>query len=116
MSRQAIDLPALEKVRAAIRTMAANPPGRSALGIPMALVRELYAEIREAKLVGHTWPAIRDAIQKNCGIRIAVSTINRNFGLIDEEWSKKTGVPPLPKRGNNPNRCLGKKKKKVAAA
>ena len=48
-------------------------------------------------------------------MKMAVSTLNRNFYIIDEKWAKETGVPMLPKTGNNPWGGKGKKKKAVAA-
>ena len=48
------------------------------------------------------------------GVKMAVSTLNRNFYIFDEKWAKETGVPMLPKTGNNPWGGKGKKKKEAA--
>ena len=89
----------IDKARMMLKTLAANPPtGGVSLGLPMRICRDLYAEIF-----------------KGTGVKMAVSTLNRNFYIIDEKWAKETGVPMLPKTGNNPWGGKGKKKKAVAA-
>ena len=106
----------IDKARMLLKNLAANPPETGvSLGLPMRICRDLYAEIREAKARGHTWPAIREAIFKGTGVKMAVSTLNRNFYIIDEKWAKETGVPMLPKTGNNPWGGKGKKRKEAAA-
>jgi len=106
----------IDKARMMLKNLAANPPtGGVSRGLPMRICRDLYAEIREARAAGHTWPAIRETIHKATGVRMGVSTLNRNFYSIDREWAKETGVPMLPKTGNNPWGGNGKKKKAVAA-
>ena len=96
------EIEGIDKARAALLTLAANPPKVVAIGVPMRICTDLYAEIREARCTGHTWPTIRDAIHKATGVRMAESTLIRNFYILEESWSKKTGIPPLPKTGNNP--------------
>ena len=106
----------IDKARMLLKTLAANPPKTGvSIGLPMRIVRDLYAEIREARSAGHTWPAIREAVHKGTGVRMAVSTLNRNFYIIDKKWAEETGVPMLPKTGNNPWGSAGRKKKKEAA-
>ena len=106
----------IDKARMLLKTLAANPPvGAVSIGLPMRICRDLYAEIREARTAGHTWPAIRETIHKATGVKMAVSTLNRNFYIFDEKWAKETGVPMLPKTGNNPWGGKGKKRKAVAA-
>lgn len=106
----------IDKARMLLKTLAANPPvGAVSIGLPMRICHDLYAEIREARSAGHTWPVIRETIHKATGVKMAVSTLNRNFYIIDEKWAKETGVPMLPKTGNNPWGGKGKKKKEAAA-
>ena len=49
-----LDIKGVESARSGLMRMAANPTGRPRSGMCPALIRELYVEIREARIAGRT--------------------------------------------------------------
>lgn len=105
-----LDIPGVESARSGLMRLAANPAGRPRSGMCPALVRELYAEIREARIAGRQWRDIVDLLKKECGVQFTTGAVSRCFRIVDKEWEQRTGVPALPCTGNNPRGCKGKLK------
>ena len=96
MKMPKVDVPGLEKARALLAQMTANPKSNTRLGVVRALIEELYPEIRSARLAGHTFDEIREMLVETCGIQFTSGTLARNFGTVDREWESRTGVKALP--------------------
>lgn len=105
-----LDIKGVESARSGLMSMAANPTGRPRSGMCPAIVRELYVEIREARIAGRQWKDIVQVIKRECGVEFTTSAVVRNFRIVDKEWEQRTGVPALPCTGNNPRGCKGKLK------
>ena len=93
------DVPNIGFARQALKKLADNPSVLHGMGeYKKKIIRELYPEIREARLAGHSWQKIAAAI-KDSGVR---PTISQNFIAvvfreIDNWYEKETGVKALPK-------------------
>lgn len=61
-----------------------------------ALIGQLYAEIRAYRLAGHGWGKLSEMIRKECKVPCSGDSVRNIFTVIDKEWSKRTGEPPLP--------------------
>ena len=90
-------LPGLLKIKSALATLAANP-GNSANSGKRAYVEKLYAEIRAARVAGHSFPDIARAIGSADpeAPKISWNYLATLFREIDLEWQRETGVPALP--------------------
>lgn len=105
-----LDIPGLGHARMALTALAKKPKQTSGMkALKMAIIRELYPEIRAARLAGHSWMSINNAL-KGSGMEPKVSThyIGKAFRRIDKEQEKLTGVKALPVDAQHG----GKKKKK----
>jgi hypothetical protein len=96
------DIPGLPLLRQELAQMAVTPGHRSStLG---RLIRELYDDIRQARITGHSWREISETITATTKVRCSQYALATNFRRIDSEWEKKTGVAaleptPAKKRG-----------------
>jgi hypothetical protein len=105
-------LPGLLKIRRALATLAANP-GSSANSGKRAYVEKLYAEIRAARVAGHSFPDIARAIGSADpeAPKISWNYLASLFREVDLEWERETGVPALP---IGKARGIGKRKGRAA--
>lgn len=93
------DMPGIGKVRMALTQLAKEPAKNGDNGgIKRALIHELYSEIRAARMAGHSWKKIREAICQDINIRLSEPTLVLFFSEIDKEYEIKTGVKALPQR------------------
>ena len=103
------DIPGLAGLRGEMTVLAARPGGgRRKSPLLAKIVREVYAEIREARLAGHGWGKLAAIIRKHTKCPCSQNTVRDEFNTIDAEWEKKTGVAaiePIPakKRGRPKN-------------
>lgn len=108
------DIPGLGYARQALTKLAKGPAPSSSKTLTMtkwAMIRELYAELRAARLAGHSWYKIDKALRES-GLKPYMSTsfISRAFHAIDLEYEKETGVKALPREAAKG----GKRRKKEA--
>lgn len=92
-------LPGLLKARGALSSLATKPSKSSTsarLGAHK-YIRELYPEIRSARLAGHSY---REIVRKLAEIpefpRFTPSHLATVFKEVDAEWAKETGEPAIP--------------------
>lgn len=90
-------LPGLLKIKQALTTLAAKD-GTGASNGKRVYVENLYAEIRAARVAGHSFPEIAKAVAAADpeAPRISATYMAALFREFDLEWERKTGVPALP--------------------
>ena len=93
------DLPGGLKARQLLKMLAGRPgPGRVCSQI-RNYIEALYADIRDARVAGWSWTAIRKELASVPEIpRISEKVLSQYFCEIDRQWSKETGVAPLAVR------------------
>lgn len=91
------DLPGLLKIKQSLTKLAATD-GSSANNGKLKYVEKLYAEIRAARIAGHSFPNIAKAIAAADpeAPKISGSYLSALFRKFDLEWERETGVPALP--------------------
>lgn len=103
------DIPGLAGLRGELTVLAASRAKQKTKSPLLGnIVRELYAEIREARLAGHGWGKMAAIIRKHTKCPCSQKTVRDEFNTIDAEWEKKTGVAaiepvPAKKRGRPKN-------------
>lgn len=73
------------------------------------LVKNLYTEIRAARLAGHSWEVIKNSIRGSVDVRISVKALAAFFAEIDKRYEAETGVKALPETGAKRKRGRPKK-------
>lgn len=109
------DIPGIGKARMKLTEMSRNPTGKSRVAddIKKRLIKELYVEIRAARMAGHTWRSIRAAIVSDINLKISEVCVNRMFTRLDKEYEAETGVAALPNQSRGGRkRGTGRKGKK----
>lgn len=99
------DLPGALKARSLLKMLASRPgPGR-VVGQIKVYVEALYPEIREARIQGWSWAAIKKELSSVPELpKLSDKTLSQYFLDTDREWAKKTGVAPLVVRKPMPQR------------
>lgn len=92
------DMPGLGKARTALTSLAQNPARKGNDEIKRALIKDLYTEIRAARIAGHTWRSIRVAILSNMNLKISEGFLMEAFIEQDKRYEKETGIKALPVR------------------
>lgn len=97
------DMPGIGKARMGLTELARSPSsrshGESVQRVKRELVKELYTEIRAARMTGHSWESIRKVIMSNVSVRISVDCLSSFFAEIDKRYEAETGVKALPETG-----------------
>lgn len=88
------DCEGLGRARMALVEMARKPKANPKNSVTYDLVHELYVEIRDARLAGYGWKAIKEALGVT-KIGMSASTLARVFSEIDKKYESETGVPAL---------------------
>ena len=65
------------------------------------LVRELYTEIRAARLAGHSWEVIKNSIRGSVDVRISVKSLAAFFAEIDKHYEAETALRRCLRRGRS---------------
>lgn len=101
------DLPGIGKARMRLTELSRNPIKRGCTSdsVKHDLVEALYAEIREARIAGHSWKRIRAAIVQDLNLNVSPNYVSETFTRIDKMHEEKTGVKAL-----SSNRKGGRKK------
>lgn len=108
------DMPGMGRARMGLTDLARSPARRGGCAaVKRALVKELYTEIRAARLAGHSWEVIKNSIRGSVDVRISVKALAKFFAEIDRRYEAETGVMALPETGAKRKR--GRPKKAAAA-
>lgn len=108
------DMPGIGRARMGLTELARSPARRGGCAaVKRALVKELYTEIRAARLAGHSWKTIQKSIVKEISVSISPPTLASFFNEIDKRYEAETGVKALPETGVKRKR--GRPKKAAAA-
>lgn len=89
-------IPGMEKARLALCRLGSVPQGGRGSGILGDIVREYYVEIRNARIMRHSWRRIAGDITSNTGIRMTGAGLSRVFRVYDVDQCRKAGIEPLP--------------------
>ncbi|MDO4561428.1 MAG: hypothetical protein Q4C86_10815 [bacterium] len=109
------EIPGIGKARMKLTDLSRNPTGKSRVAddVKEKLIKELYVEIRAARMAGHTWKSIRAAIVSDINLKISEICVNRMFTQLDKEYKAETGVAALPNQSRGGHkRGTGRKGKK----
>lgn len=113
------DLPGLGKARMKLTEMSRNPTNSSVASdmLKENLIKELYTEIRAARIAGHSWASIRMAILSDVNMRISRDCISETFAKLDKTYEEETGVKALPRnRNGGSKKGFARKSKKQEAS
>ncbi len=105
-----LDIPGLSSARAALTKLGktrGNMLGWGRTEIRKEIVRELYTEIRAARITGHSWKKITESLDSTLSTPMSNFALRKYFTLVDREYEKETGIAALPVR----NRPLKKKER-----
>jgi len=91
-------MPGIGRVRMALTKLANEPSVKGNEDIKKALIKALYTEIRAARIAGHSWNKVREAILADVSIRLSEQALVRYFAEVDKEYEERTGVKALPMR------------------
>ena len=107
------DMPGIGRARMGLTELARSPSsrshGESVQRVKRELVKELYTEIRAARLAGHPWKTIQKAVVKEIRVSISAPTLAKFFHEIDKRYEAETGVKALPETGAKRKRGRPKK-------
>ena len=104
------DMPGIGRARMGLTELARSPARRGGCAkVKYELVRELYTEIRAARLAGHSWEVIKNSIRGSVDVRISVKALAAFFAEIDKRYEAETGVKALPETGAKRKRGRPKK-------
>lgn len=84
----------LTQARIALTSLAKRD-GSSSRAKGAAIATELYAEIRECRIRGHSWKSIAVAISENCGVKLGKDALMSAFSRVDAWYERETGVPAI---------------------
>lgn len=91
------DMPGIGKARMGLTELARSPAKRDGpCSVKRSVVKELYTEIRAARLAGHSWIVIQKQIVNNVKVSISPPTLAAYFAEIDKRYEAETGVKALP--------------------
>lgn len=91
------DIPGIGQARMNLALLADTPVvGQSE--IKRALIDELYVEIRAARIAGHSWRAVAEAINSAVKMKISKEMIVSYFRELDKKYEAETGVRALPEQ------------------
>ncbi|OUO94719.1 hypothetical protein [Cloacibacillus sp. An23] len=108
------DMPGLGRARMGLTELARSPAKRGGCNaVKYELVKELYSEIRAARLAGHSWLVIKNSIRSNVNVLISEKALAEFFAEIDKRYEAETGVKALPETGAKRKR--GRPRKAVSA-
>ena len=72
------DMPGIGRARMGLTELARSPARRGGCAkVKYELVRELYTEIRAARLAGHSWEVIKNSIRGSVDVREASTFVFR---------------------------------------
>lgn len=109
-----LDLPELSNVRAALTKMGktrGNMQGPAASGLRMYIIRELYTEIRSARIAGHSWENIQVLFAETFSVPMSKHCLRNYFRKVDLEYEAETGIAALPVKIWGPKKKKGKARK-----
>lgn len=91
------DIPGIGQARMNLALLADTPVvGQSE--IKRELINELYVEIRAARIAGHSWRAVAEAINSAVKMKISKEMIVSYFRELDKKYEEETGVRALPEQ------------------
>lgn len=93
------DIPGLGYARQALVALAKSPRSMHWMTeIKKNIIKELYTEIRAARLAGYSWASINKAI-RDSGLKPQISEkfFMACFREIDKEYERETDVKALPR-------------------
>ena len=94
------DMPGIGRARMGLTELARSPARRGGCAaVKYELVKNLYTEIRAARLAGHSWEVIKNSIRGSVDVRISVKALAAFFTEIDKRYEAETGVKALPEKG-----------------
>ena len=96
-----MNIPGIETARMKVAQLSKNPINNGRTKLPDRIVRELYTEIRSARIAGASWNYIAKAISEATSIKFTGWALNTAFAMVDLEYEKKTGEPALPTSTHN---------------
>lgn len=97
--------------RQALKALATSPVTNSRSGLSQKVIKELYTEIRAARIAGHSWNSIRKSIIGSMKISISAPAIKKHFVTLDYQYAAETGVSPIEPPLNRPKGQLGRPRK-----
>lgn len=92
------DIPGLGRARQALTALAKTPRQTSGMNtIKKMIVKELYTEIRAARLAGYSWVKIKKTMSE-AGLQphLSEKLIAKFFVDIDKQYERETSVKALP--------------------
>lgn len=94
-----LDIPGLGRARMALTELSQKPNTKGgASGVKQAIIKELYTEIRAARIAGYSWKKITERINQNVQISVTPSVVRTVFCSLDKKLEVETGVKALPER------------------
>lgn len=105
------DIPGLPALRGELSAMAARTSGRKRTSpLLEKVIREVYAELRAARIAGHGWAKLSNTIRTHTKCPCSPVSVRKAFTRIDKEWERKTGVAALddiPVKKGRPKKSSG---------
>lgn len=103
-----LDIPGLNSARALLTKMGktrGNMQGWGRSEMIKGIVQELYPEIRAARIAGHSWKKISEALDSTILMPMSDYALRKYFAIVDREYEKETGIAALPvKDGRRKNK------------
>ena len=94
-----LDIPGLSSARAALTKLGktrGNMQGWGRSEMIKGIVQELYPEIRSARIAGHSWKKISEALDSTILMPMSDYALRKYFAIMDLEYEKETGIAALP--------------------
>lgn len=92
------NLPNLKKAKADLRAFAKQIMSIGLVWDTPRVVRDLYPEIKEARLIGVSWTQISHVLSISLGVKLHHNALAQAFKLLDGANERETGEPRAPVR------------------
>lgn len=92
------EIAGINSLKQALTLMGRQPKARFGRdnSINKMLMDEIYVEVRQARVAGHSWKELSTVILEKCRIKLHPNTVSRMFRELDLKYEKETGVKALP--------------------